>query len=50
MKISYLDKYFYVTSIKDKYHFIVYEDKMTDSMAKYFIDNGFTNRLEVLTR
>lgn len=30
--------------------YIVYKDKMTDAMAKYFIDNGFTNRLEVLTK
>lgn len=28
MKISYLDKYYYVTNIKERYHFIVYEDKM----------------------
>jgi len=28
MKINYSDKYFYVTNIKDKYHLIVYEDKM----------------------
>lgn len=32
MKISYLNKYFYVTNIKDKYHFIVYEDKMFTSL------------------
>lgn len=28
IKVNYLDKYYYVTNIKDKYHFIVYEDKM----------------------
>jgi AbrB family looped-hinge helix DNA binding protein len=32
MKISYLDKYFYVTNIKDKYHLIVYEDRMFTSI------------------
>lgn len=32
MKISYLDKYFYVTNIKERYHFIVYEDKMFTSL------------------
>ena len=32
MKISFLDKYYYVTNIKDKYHFIVYEDKMFTSL------------------
>lgn len=28
MKISYLDKYYYVVNINEKYHLIVYEDKM----------------------
>lgn len=32
MKISYLDKYFYVTNIKERYHLIVYEDKMFTSL------------------
>lgn len=32
MKVSYLDKYYYVTNIKDKYHFIVYEDKMFNAI------------------
>lgn len=40
MKINYLDKYYYVTNIKDKYHFVVYEDKMfslSDSEILNFI-------------
>jgi len=28
MKISYLDKFFYVTNIEDKFHLIVYENKI----------------------
>ena len=28
MKVNYLDKYYYVVNIKDKFHFIIYEDKM----------------------
>lgn len=32
MKINYADKYFYVTNIKDRYHFIVYEDKMFNAI------------------
>ncbi len=31
-KSNYLDKYYYVTCIKDKYHFIVYEDKMFNAL------------------
>lgn len=30
--------------------YIVYNNKMTDAMADYFIKNGFHERLEVLTR
>ena len=40
MKINYLNKFFYVTNIKDKYHFIVYEDKIftsTDNEILNFI-------------
>ena len=32
MKVSYMDKYFYVTNIKEKYHFIVYEDKLFNAI------------------
>ena len=28
MKISYLDKFFYVTNVQDKFHLIVYENKI----------------------
>jgi AbrB family looped-hinge helix DNA binding protein len=28
MRISYGDRYFYITNIKDKYHLVVYEDKL----------------------
>lgn len=47
MKISYQDKYFYVTNIKEKYHLIVYEDKMFTSidseMLGFIID--YLNKL-----
>ena len=32
LRLSYLDKYFYVTNIKDKYHFVVYEDKLFNAL------------------
>lgn len=32
MKVDYNNKYYYVTNIRDKYHFIVYEDKMFTSL------------------
>ena len=32
MRISYLDKYFHVTNVKDKYHFVVYEDKLFNAL------------------
>lgn len=47
-KISYLDKYYYVTNIKDKYHFVVYEDKMfnmIDSEILNFIVDYITKLL-----
>ena len=31
-RVSYLDRYFHVTNIKDKYLFIVYEDKLFNAL------------------
>lgn len=40
MRIGYDDKYFYITNIKEKYHFVAYEDKLfnnSDSEILNFI-------------
>lgn len=38
MKINYLDKYYYVINIKDKFHFIVYEDKLFNAIDSEILD------------
>lgn len=38
MKVNYLDKYYYVMNIKDKFHFIVYEDKLFNAIDSEILD------------